>query len=91
MTKTYIVSEEVLRQVLGSLEDLRELAMEANPHWEHKPHHYSTEALRAILSKEPNEPVAWLSKTNEVVEGFWEEFVGFNRNGDGIPLYRKDA
>ncbi len=91
--KTYLVSEEVLRQVLDALEDLRNLAMESNPHWKNKPHHYSTEALRTALAKEPNEPYAW-AICWEDDEGHygWRFSEPEEINGKtSFPLYRKDA
>jgi hypothetical protein len=50
--KTYLVSEELLRQVLDLLEQFRSELSWYQPCG-------PEQALRALLSKEPSEPVAW--------------------------------
>ena len=105
MTKTYIVSEEVLRQVVDALEYV--IPPTAN---EAEQRHYAAiDKLRAILASPPSEPVAWtrkmyggvisdVMKTREI-----EHAEKYARKGGetwlaaeglkayDIPLYRKDA
>jgi len=87
MIKAYIVSEEVLRQVLDALECVPEdykLSAEDEIH-----------TLRTILAKEPNEPVAWIY-TSDITGGhlYKSEVLlqGLPANRmNYTPLYRKDV
>ena len=101
--KTYLVSEELLRQVLDAFDAYYKhtgfAAVEAD-------------ALRTLLSKEPNEPVAWMfqhpiSKHTSTISP-WEKkhyteqkklgseggerwLKGEDAERHDIPLYRKDT
>ena len=87
MSKTYIVSEELLRQVLDalhqfqkreSMDDLESFGYAADA---------CEESLRTLLAKEPSEPVAWC---DAMVQGIPTISYRPNEITD-TPLYRKDA
>jgi hypothetical protein len=81
MSKTYLVSEELLRQVLDDAlkDDLYEVV----------------NSLRTLLAKEPSEPVAWSDCLGQVRVKKELEFL--EAKGDqrfrtyDTPLYRKDT
>lgn len=78
--KVYLVSEEVLRQVLDALihhDGNYKLSRAAAERVEE-----AMGTLRAILAKEPQEPVAWYR-----MGAFFPQQEGDERE----PLYRKDA
>ena len=81
--KVYLVSEEVLRQVLDALENIGQ-----TPWIDRKAR--AVDSLRTILASEPQEPVIWKIDTPE---SFW--FQNWPEDHDtnettSIPLYRKD-
>jgi hypothetical protein len=89
MNKVYLISEEVLRQVLDALGGLQYATQNKEGRVMPEKYHVDAafaakETLRAILAKEPNKPVAWLD--NEM--GYADSHKQFD---DDIPLYRKDA
>ena len=79
MTKTYLVSETILRQVLDALDDCMDQHDKAD--WSAVDARINE--LRTLLAKEPSEPVAWMTHTGVV-------FVGGLKYGGEVPLYRKD-
>ena len=86
MTKTYLVSEELLRQVLDTLDGTGRWATQ-------QLRADSVAELRALLAKEPSEPIAYhFSKRSPFGMVVWD--VGHAVHPDAIeyaPLYRKDA
>jgi hypothetical protein len=86
--KTYLVSEEVLRQVLDELVVQRDAWYTTSaaipPQLKQ-----SIESLRTILAKEPSEPVAYLyeGEIDKFTDWFGDECFGYTCS----PLYRKDA
>jgi hypothetical protein len=103
--KTYLVSEELLRQVLDAIDERRALSGETAKEY------YVAHQLRTLLAKEPNEPVAWMfqhpvSKHTSTISP-WEKkhyteqkklgseggerwLKGEDAERHDIPLYRKD-
>ncbi len=82
--KTYLVSEELLRQVLGAfseaswfLPDDSTAGMSCE---------VANKALRTLLAKEPSEPIAWMQNKTGCLRHD-EKFDTSN----WTPLYRKDA
>jgi hypothetical protein len=84
MTKTYIVSEEVLRQVFDAL-------MQADDCLEDR-FCRLLPTIRAILASPPAEPVAWVDVGDLRGLGNGNStWVHPEDQGRMIPLYRKDA
>lgn len=83
MTNVYLVSEEVLRQVLEALDAGAYI----------KPNTFIHEQLRTILAKGPLEPVAWEYRTycpesDQVTERLTHDFDGTVKHDQfPIPLY----
>lgn len=85
--KTYLVSEEVLKEILGGLEGLDR---QIGDDWvtfsierrllQLKP---SIKKLRAILNAPAAEPLAWMNPNEGV--SYENYYVG------NVPLFRKDA
>ena len=80
MSKTYLVSEELLRQVLDALDTANGFALDNNCDGKFND---EIEALRALLSKEPSEPHSWVQKTKDELERDNRSFMQ--------PLYTKDT
>ena len=82
MTKTYLIDEEVLRQVLVAFgvatttfnPDRQEVLAAMN-------------VLRTILASPPAEPVAWIKKTDS--SDIWQQEPKHPESF--IPLFRKDC
>ena len=79
MSKTYIVSEELLRQVLDALELPRMAAIER---------HKAGRTLRTLLAKEPSEPVGTVCDLVDECVIPTLQHMGLTLN---TWLYRKDA
>jgi hypothetical protein len=58
--KTYLVSEELLRQVLDALDCAADTLPPAKDEWCDCPLCVAEGAVVSLLAKEPNEPVAWM-------------------------------
>ena len=85
--KTYLIDEEVLRQVLDALERGVDIASDRNVERNlHIPIVNAFENLRAILASPPTEPVAWLNPNGEI----WNTPVCPYKHELGWPLFRKD-
>ncbi len=81
MTKTYLISEEVLRQLLDCMND-----SEASGR-----HDEGSEILSKILASPSAEPVAWIDKDECVLhESERETPVATLERMGWEPLYRKD-
>ena len=81
MTKTYLISEEVLLEVLEALEPT-------------PPNPLSTyNIIKTILASPPAEPVAWMNKHGYPVSEAWMSYNSPFAMIDEfkIPLYRKDT
>ena len=80
--KTYVVSEELLRQVLGALGVANGFALDNNCDGAFDD---EINALSTLLAKEPSEPVAWKDTNYGNLH-----HQTFDRLND-IPLYLKDT
>jgi hypothetical protein len=84
MTKAYLVSEELLRQVLEGLKyGAMRIPTGATGYAEA---YGAIEALRTILAKEPSEPVAWLFK-----DLTWTPIKAMGVDHNGMPVFVKDS
>ena len=84
MNKTYLIDEEVLRQVLDALD----IGFDNNIYGvKHNDVCDVSNALRAILASPPAEPVAWIKKTDS--SDIWQQEPKHPESF--IPLYRKDC
>ena len=81
MTKTYLVSETILRQVLDALE--YHIPNSEHKDWE------QTIALRTLLAKEPSEPVGEVRPNP--IQGYSDLVTMFKEVTIKTSLYRKDA
>ena len=98
MTKIYIVSEEVLRQVMDALERGVDIASDRNVERNlHIPIVNAFENLRTILASPPAEPVAHMYPStlsmfedNETFGHAYSIPVG-SPSEESVPLYRKDT
>jgi hypothetical protein len=93
MSKAYLVSEELLRQVLDALD---EASLATLPDGTYCGKNADTaDALHTLLAKEPSEPVAWAYFTPEgalMYSGNSKHFIGYLGNVYPCqPLYRKDT
>ena len=77
---TYLIDEEVLRQVLDALEDKSRWSKECS---------LAMEALRTILASPPAEPMAWAHKTN--TSAVLRSVGGTMETNMWVPLFRKDT
>jgi hypothetical protein len=88
MTKTYLISEEMLQRTLNALEDFNE----QSKHGTTLPAEIDDcmELLRELLSNPPAEPVAWMYK-NRNTDDHYLRWTAPEESFKPIPLFRKDA
>ena len=91
MTKTYLIDEEVLRQVLEVIDnviaDWDDMTITPDKL-------KAVTTLRTILSSPPAEPVAWAWRPNDKWGWSFDMrglAVGLPDGYEYVPLYRKDA
>jgi len=79
--KTYLISEEALREVLKTQMDMQEGHVELNELLD------SIHTLCTILASPPVKPVAWYDPDYELAD---EAVLDYEYETHCVPLYRKD-